>query len=307
MQDSFDAGEFRQALGSFTTGVTVVTTVGLNGEDIGLTANSFNSVSLEPPMILWSLAKSSLSLDAFKAAQHFAVHILASDQEELSGRFARRGEDKFADLELKRGQDGVPLLDGCTTRFFCRTAYQYEGGDHIIFVGEVMEFDHWDLDPLLFHSGRYGQLLKPTAAEPSASGGEQNEFLGDLLQRACRQVYAPVKSAFDDYEISISQYFFLSRTAMAGSAGTESILSLLEGIGRRPGQEELLNLRERQLITEDNGQVRLTPEGQALNIQLASRINSVEVDAEEGLDYELRQSLKLTLAQLINAGDREKA
>lgn len=304
MTNDFEAGKFRQALGSFTTGVTVVTTVGPKGEDIGLTANSFNSVSLDPPMILWSLAKSSLSLEAFKAAEYFAVHILASDQEELSGRFARRGEDKFAGLDLERGRAGVPLLDGCAARFFCRTAFQYEGGDHIIFVGEVTEFDHRELDPLLFHSGQYGQLLKPEKSDADQPGHEdagQSEFLGDLLRRAYGLIYAPVNSAFEQCDISVPQYYYLSRIAMAGDPHKDTILKKLELIGRCPSAAELQNLGERELVTETNGAVKLSPKGQELNMQLASRINSVEVDAEEGLDYQLRQTLKLALSQLIQS------
>lgn len=170
MQDSisqaaFDPSLFRKALGSFATGVTVVTTSGTAGEDIGLTANSFNSVSLDPPMILWSLARSSLSLPAFRSAQHFAVHILGEDQEDISGRFARRGEDKFAGVELERGPSAIPMLKNFAARFVCRTAYQYEGGDHIIFVGEVVELDQRARAPLLFHGGQYRLLARPESAD----------------------------------------------------------------------------------------------------------------------------------------------
>src|SRR5437660_10933883 len=100
---SFDAGEFRRALGSFATGVTIITTRAPDGAPLGLTVNSFNSVSLNPPLVLWSLANNSLSLAAFRAAPVWAVHVLAADQEDLSSRFARRGENKFAGLELDRG------------------------------------------------------------------------------------------------------------------------------------------------------------------------------------------------------------
>src|SRR3569623_404748 len=138
---AFDPMEFRKALGSFATGVTIITTRGADGSPIGLTVNSFNSVSLNPPLVLWSLAATSLSLTIFRAASHWAVHVLASDQESLSGRFARRGEDKFSGRTIEEGAGGVPLLTGCAARFECRTAFQYEGGDHVIFVGEVLAFN----------------------------------------------------------------------------------------------------------------------------------------------------------------------
>ena len=141
---SIDGKQFRKALGSFTTGVTVVTARGADGKDVGLTANSFNSVSLEPPMVLWSLDKKSSNRQAFMDTDHFAVHILASDQEQISNRFAKSGIDRFADVKVERGHGDVPLLDGCSARFECRTTYRYDGGDHVIFVGEVLSFDSFE-------------------------------------------------------------------------------------------------------------------------------------------------------------------
>src|SRR5579885_1464286 len=164
ISSAFDPREFRSALGAFATGVTVVTTRGANGEAVGLTANSFNSVSLDPPLVLWSLARSARSLPVFSQAPHWAVHILAADQEALSNRFAARGEDKFAGLETDTSAQNVPLLRGCAARFLCRTAFQYEGGDHIIFVGEVIEFDRSDSPPLVFHGGRYAFATKKAGA-----------------------------------------------------------------------------------------------------------------------------------------------
>ena len=171
--------QFRNALGAFATGVTIVTTRSHAGEDIGLTANSFNSVSLEPPMVLWSLAKSSQSLPAFLESGHFAVHVLASSQEELSLTFATRGADKFAGLVLERGKGEIPLLGGCSARFQCRTAFNYEGGDHVIFVGEVQAFDHFNRPPLVFHSGRYAVTVERPAvpAPPAADNAEPDSSI----------------------------------------------------------------------------------------------------------------------------------
>lgn len=169
MSDGRDdhARRFRIALGAFATGVTIVTTRDADGRDIGLTCNSFNSVSLDPPMVLWSLAKSARSLPAFIAASHFAVHVLAANQEELSLRFATRGSAKFAGLDLERGAGQTPLLGGCSARFQCRTAFRHEAGDHMIFVGEVEAFDRSDLPELLFHRGRYSLAVpKPSAPVP---------------------------------------------------------------------------------------------------------------------------------------------
>ena len=144
--------EFRQALGHFATGVAIVTTIADEGP-VGLTVNSFNSVSLDPPLVLWSLSKSSSSVQAFSESGYFAVHILASDQREVSRIFAQRGADKYAGIPLETGINGTPLLPGCSARFECKTHAQYEGGDHLILVGEVVKYETSEKPPLLFHKG----------------------------------------------------------------------------------------------------------------------------------------------------------
>jgi 3-hydroxy-9,10-secoandrosta-1,3,5(10)-triene-9,17-dione monooxygenase reductase component len=159
MEQSFDSRLYRQALGAFTTGVTIITTVDGAGADVGMTANSFNSVSLTPPMVLWSLGQSSTNFAVFRQATHFAVHVLAHDQDALATRFAQRGIDRFAGLTLGRGSGGIPLIDGAAARFECRTAFQHEGGDHIIFVGEVLAFEHWEREPLVFKRGRFATAV----------------------------------------------------------------------------------------------------------------------------------------------------
>jgi len=154
----FDTRSFRDALGCFATGVTVITARGVAGEDIGITVNSFSSVSLDPPLVLWSLGRGAQHFSGFLAAEHFAIHILAAGQEELSNQFATQGYDKFAGIEIIRAEDGVPQLKNCAARFHCTTAFRYEGGDHVIVVGRVTDFEHGDQRPLVFHRGRYGRL-----------------------------------------------------------------------------------------------------------------------------------------------------
>lgn len=300
-QPAFDPSLFRRALGSFATGVTVVTTSGAAAEDIGLTANSFNSVSLDPPMILWSLARSSLSLAAFRAAEHFAVHILGEDQEDISGRFARRGEDKFAGVELERGPSGIPMLSNFAARFVCRTAYQYEGGDHIIFVGEVVEFDQRARAPLLFHGGQYGQLTRPASADSSNVETLQGGYLGDLLRRAYRRVYAPVQIELDRRQLSVPQYFFLSRIAQEDRPTTQHLRAMLESSGRYPSRAEIDALLERGLVEQEGELFSLTADGVACNLELTSVVKSAETDAEQSLDYELRQTLKVALEYLATS------
>ena len=156
---TFDARTFRDTLSLFVTGVTVITTKGDDGAGVGVTANSFNSVSMTPPLILWSLARSSRSLDAFLSSTHFCVHILREDQEGISQRFATSGANKFSGLNIETGHGDVPLLPECAARLECRTYAKHDGGDHIIFLGEVIRLnaDH-DARPLLYHGGRYAVL-----------------------------------------------------------------------------------------------------------------------------------------------------
>lgn len=151
-----DAQEFRAALGLFATGVTIVTARGPDGAPVGLTANSFNSVSLEPPLVLWSLRSAALSMPAFSRGSHYAIHILAAEQLALARRFATPGIDRFAGLTFTEGSGGVPLLPGCAAVFECANRSQYEEGDHVIFVGAVERSRHRpSAQPLIFHGGRY--------------------------------------------------------------------------------------------------------------------------------------------------------
>jgi len=155
---SFTHMEFRRALGSFATGVTIITTLGRNGQKVGMTANSFNSVSLNPPLVLWSLGRETNCFDDFVAAKSFAVHVLASDQQPLSNRFAEIGKDRFADIQCSEGLSEIPILPHYSSCFQCKMGQQYDGGDHMIITGEVIEFTDNELQPLLFYRGDYHSL-----------------------------------------------------------------------------------------------------------------------------------------------------
>lgn len=152
---AFDERDFRNALGRFATGITVITTLGPSGKPVGLTANSFSAVSLSPPLVLWCLGNHAASLPAFRDCSYFAINILGSGQRALSHRFATPAEDKFAGLEWVAGLRGVPVLPGSLARFECRNADQYDGGDHTIFMGAVERYRHIDGEPLLFNAGKY--------------------------------------------------------------------------------------------------------------------------------------------------------
>lgn len=153
---AFSAQEFRAALGMFATGVTIVTARAADGQVIGLTANSFNSVSLSPPLVLWSLSRAAASMAVFSAGSHYAINILAAEQKPLAERFATRGADRWQGVTFDAGAGGAPLLHGAAATFECFNRSRYEEGDHVIFVGEVERCTHRaGAMPLLFHGGRY--------------------------------------------------------------------------------------------------------------------------------------------------------
>ncbi|WP_428420904.1 flavin reductase family protein [Methylibium sp.] len=153
---SFTAAHFRSALGMFATGVTIVTARTAEGQRVGLTANSFNSVSLAPPLVLWSLSRSAGTMPAFARGSHYAINILAADQRELAERFASKTADRFAGVAWREGGSGAPLIEGAAAVFECFNRSQYEEGDHIIFVGEVERCSvSTGATPLIFHGGRY--------------------------------------------------------------------------------------------------------------------------------------------------------
>ena len=147
--------QIRKAFGCFATGVAVATTKSSSGEPIGITISSFNSVSLEPPLVLWSIGNDSASYDAFANAEYFAVNVLARQQEDLSLRFAARGQDKWLGLGWTEGVHGSPILPEFSACFECSTEHRYPGGDHLILVGRVLRFEDRGLDPLIFYRSQF--------------------------------------------------------------------------------------------------------------------------------------------------------
>ncbi|MBO9648493.1 MAG: flavin reductase family protein [Variovorax sp.] len=153
---TFSTDEFRASLGMFATGVTIVTARSASGALIGLTANSFNSVSLDPPLVLWSLARRAASMAAFSAGSHYAINILSSSQKDLAERFSSKNVDRWAQVAYTEGVGGAPLLEGAAACFECFNRSRYDEGDHVIFVGEVERCTHTPgASPLLFHGGRF--------------------------------------------------------------------------------------------------------------------------------------------------------
>ncbi len=195
----FSPRDFRAALGMFATGVTIVTACNDQGEPVGLTASSFNSVSLDPPLVLWSLGQGAGSMPVLANGRHYAIHVLSADQKDLAERFAARGVDRWAGVDYTLGVGGAPLLEGCVATFECFNRSQYTEGDHVIFVGEVERCTRRpSASPLLYHGGRFytEHPLQADASAPQAPDGRfVGSYLGYLLGQASHAVYRDFENA----------------------------------------------------------------------------------------------------------------
>lgn len=182
MADVRDQRALRDALGAFATGVTVVTTLDTKGSAWGFTANSFTSVSLDPPLVLMCLAKNSGSLDTFLAASHYAVNILADEQRELSMRFAGSGADKFDDVAWAGRHTGSPVFDGVAAWIDCRVTQTVDAGDHVIFIGQVVDFATTGAAPLGYCRGAYVPLALDHRLF-QATGATTHLWVGAIIER----------------------------------------------------------------------------------------------------------------------------
>lgn len=196
---AFDAKAFRCALGNFATGVTIMTAQNEQGEKVGVTANSFNSVSLDPPLILWSIDKRSSSYAVFEQATHFAVNVLAADQIDLSNKFARSKDDKYAGVEFDTGAGQAPLLKECAAVFECERYNILEGGDHWIIIGRVLNFQDNGRSPLVYHQGAYSSVM-PHPSINIQSEHRENQCSGRLYGNMYYLLTQAVRAYTNDYQ-----------------------------------------------------------------------------------------------------------
>lgn len=309
--NSFDATAFRQALGSFATGVTIITTRAPDGQPLGLTVNSFNSVSLNPPLVLWSMAETAMSLPIFREASHWAVHVLSSAQEDLSTRFATRSDDKFDGLDLEQGVGDIPMLRGCTARFQCKTAFQYEGGDHVIFVGEVQSFDQTDTAPLVFHGGRYAHATRRDAKaqlhRPYLGDSFNDNFLGYLLGRGHFKFFDQIRPLLQGAELSDEEFYLLSTLTLKRTMTTEQMHAGMAGVLDEHSQAALVSLIERSYVQCNDGCYELTAAGSECALHLIAAAKAVESRVIERLGDEESAVLKSLLNRLLDTIDPDAA
>ncbi|MEM8497965.1 MAG: flavin reductase family protein [Pseudomonadota bacterium] len=269
MNIGFDSQALRRALGNFATGVTVITAENADGQRVGMTANSFNSVSLEPPLILWSIDKNARSVDVFDSATHFAVNILAADQIDLSNRFARMQADKFEGVDWVRGAKGSPVLAGCAATFECENFDKLEGGDHWILLGKVIGFEDLGRSPLCYHQGTYSLVSnhplgqkgsEPNATDESTNIGRLNDNVYYLMLKALHVYqagYLPKQQALGLTVSEARAIFSLSDNPQQFRAGVPEIPNMPES------EIALLldHLMSRGLVAQRNEGYHLTNDG----------------------------------------------
>ena len=265
-----DPKAFRRALGNFATGVTIITTRAPDGTSVGVTASSFNSLSMDPPLILWSCIKETPSCKMFETASHFAVNILASDQLEMSNHFARQQEDKFDGIEWQEGIGGVPIFPNCAGRFQCESYDKHDGGDHWIFVGRVLAFDDFGRAPLCFHQGSYSMVFSHPETYPSsgqstsqkADQGRMGNHAFFLMMRAVRAY----QERYRPKVVTLGLHLIESRILVvlndiSGLGADELVVHLNTPINE--AREALLSLSARGMITADGDGYVLTDMGKS--------------------------------------------
>lgn len=265
-----DPNAFRRALGNFATGVTIITARGSDGTNVGVTASSFNSLSMDPPLILWSSIKETPSCKIFESATHFAVNILASDQMEMSNHFARQQEDKFEGVEWEEGIGGAPIFPNCAGRFQCESYDKVDGGDHWIFIGRVKAFDDFGRSPLCFHQGSYSMVFSHPETFPgtdkdtsqTANQGRMGNHAFFLMLRAARAYQERYRPKLESLGLNlIESRILLALNDFSGLGAEELVVHVHSPISE--AREALLSLSDRGMVTADKEGYVLTELGRS--------------------------------------------
>lgn len=299
-----DGRAFRRCLGQFATGVTVMTAK--DGEQLaGLSVNSFAALSLDPPLILWSVRRESGSWPIFRQAGHFAVNVLSCDQVELSNRFATAGGDKFSQTPWMPGYRGAPLLAGAIAHLECDLVQVHEGGDHYVLVGKVQRYARFAGEPLLFAQGRYAVLDEhpgsadgPAASRPSCPTDAAEGSLMRLLHYTSHQM----STWFDEHReaegLTVAQFRIYGW--LRTQARTLEELKGLAYLGGRDADDTVANLLERGHVEADgSGTLHLTVRGRERADASARRVSAFESDLFRDLSAEELAATRRVLGSLL--------
>ena len=298
--------DFRRTLGQFPTGVTVVTTTDDQNRPVGMTANSFNSVSQEPPLILWSVDKNALSAQTFSQAKHFAVNILGKHQTEIANNFAAKGADKFADVPFKKGRDGCPILKDLAACLECKTWSVYEGGDHLIIVGEVLDYHCYDhVVPLVFAQSSYAvPVQNPAETRRGATQALEQGFLEHHLLYQLWSVYALYSS--DLYQLLLEQCGVIPEEWRVLTLLLDRGGLAMQNIAQTASQplDHCRNTLTRMqasgyLTVQDDDLVQITKKGTALAERLVLTANQHEAKITNSLTSDRKTQLKQDLTEVL--------
>ncbi|WP_443635404.1 flavin reductase [Candidatus Njordibacter sp. Uisw_058] len=307
--ESFSTREFRDALSSFATGVTVVTCLDANGEPVGATASSFNSVSMDPPLILWSITKTAYSADAFINAKHFVVNVLSAEQMATSNQFARSGTDKFADVEVEQGIGGVPTLPGAITFFECEAWATYDGGDHEIIVGRVKGLRSMAGSGLVFYRGAYATAEAIPTLAPTETN-DVSHFIDNYLlyymSRATHQMGEEFHQLVADDGLTTKEWRVLACLYNENSMSLADLAkrtmvdqtTLLE-LSIELQKQNMARVQQLDAGTKVTG----TAAGQERVAHLIEDYQKAESNALEGLDSDASETLKTMLQRIIKNTD----
>lgn len=307
-EPDFTPHEFRRALGNFATGVTIITAIGPDGEKVGVTASSFNSLSMDPPLILWSSIKEARSCAAFESAKHFAVNVLASDQMDMSNHFARQQVDKFDGIDWEEGIGGVPIFQNCAGRFQCETYDKLDGGDHWIFVGKVISFDDYGRPPLCFHQGSYSMLFNHPGSAPESdnaveeitSEGRMNNHTFFMMLQAVRAYQSGYSPKLENLGMSLIESRTLLVVNDLPQTGAEGLVAHINAPINEVS-EALLNLTERGMISAKEDGFVLTAAGLEKTNNVWQLAESHEKNAFEGVDEEQMKTFRDVLQKIIGS------
>ena len=302
---AIDPIQFRNALGKFATGVTVVTAKNLEGGYVGTTASSFNSVSLDPPLILWSIDRSARSLVSYEQGEFFAVNVLAADQVSVSNHFARQQEDKFEGVEYSLNAEGIPVLPDCAAVFECKLAATYDGGDHTIILGEVLRFSTAERKELLFHNGAYAVSEYHPAAEDRVElpVNEQtlpfaDSYLPFLLCRSFHPVVNKVQEMLKQQKMAEHEYRLLA-SLLGVSHCTKGQLQSYSQLAELPYEAELKRVIAEGLVVEIAEGLQLSEAGRARIEPVMAVAKVHEADALSGFNVEESLLFKRYLRKML--------
>lgn len=301
---AIDGRLFRKCLGQYGTGVAIIT-MEMEGQRAAVTVNSFASVSLDPPLILWSIAYTSRSYSLFKSGSRFAVNILASSQIDISKHFSSKIEDKFADVAWATGEFGSPLLDGCLAHFECEIYSQVEGGDHLILIGLVRRASRFEGEPLLFAKGQYSVADSHPDASPApeTAGSNPDTSSAETIISQIFDAHHLISATFDEHRRAEGVDIALARVlaCLYDNAGMKKdALARATYLGQRDTEDAISALAERSmLLTSADGGLTLTQIGRQLREAIRNRWQDFQNQEVEGIpEADLRATFR-TLSKLI--------